>query len=228
MLGPSPLTTLLKLAGGLMASIPILMLTGADAKVIDFLPWVGSVDASTVEGRERLFAVSIQLISQYPWVGRYDFRLDPALEVLRDGAGLIDMVNTYLIIALQGGLISLGLFVGLAAFAVLGVANGLFKIADKRDERHVLGRSLLATLLCVLFVIATVSPISFIYPIYWSVVGLAVGYGQLAARGARQQGPTGTGASRQAGRSPRPRWTVATHRRGDAATAAAQDTVTRQ
>lgn len=216
-LGPAPVATLAKLAVGLLALAPILMLSGAGAKILDFLPWVGTVDASTVEGRAHLFAVSLQLIYEHPLVGRYDFRLDPELEVLRDGSGLIDMVNTYIIIALQGGLISLGLFAGFAAAAFFGVVSGLLKIADKRDERHVLGRSLLATLLCVLFVIATVSPIFFVYPIYWTVAGLAVGYGCLVVRGERQQGSKGGSAARHGGRGAGARWSGAARRRANAA-----------
>ena len=50
-------------------------------------------------------------------------------------------------------------------------------------ERHTLGRSLLATLLGVVFIIGTVSPIFFVYPLLWSLVGLCVGYMCLIERG---------------------------------------------
>lgn len=181
--GPTPFSSLLKLGGVVLAAVPILVFTGADATVIDFLPWVGTVDASTVEGRERLATVALQVVRENLLFGRFDFGTVPALEVLRDGSGIIDIVNTYLIIALKGGVVSLGLFVGLISVAIVGLIGGLIKVADRRDERHVLGRALLATLAGVLFVIATVSPIFFIYPIYWSLAGLAVGYGRLIARG---------------------------------------------
>jgi O-antigen ligase len=212
-LGPAPLTTLLKVLAGLVALVPILWLTGAGDNLVDFLPWVGSIDASTVEGREHLFSVSLQLIYEYPWFGRYDFRLDPALEVLRDGSGRIDMVNTYIIIALQGGLVSLALFAGFAVSVLVQIASGLRRAASRVDERHVLGRALLATLLGILFMIATVSPISFIYPILWSVAGLAVGYGRLLARGEGMREQVGAPMQQGARQNSRARWAGATRSR---------------
>ena len=77
-------------------------------------------------------------------------------------------------IGLKGGLVSLALFIALIVVAMLGIMSSLLKL-DKNDERHVLGRALLATILGVLFIIGTVSPIFFVYPIYWCLAGMAVG-----------------------------------------------------
>jgi hypothetical protein len=148
------------------------------------------------------------VVQQNLFFGRYDFGQVPALEVLRDGSGIIDIVNTYLIIALKGGIVSLGLFVGLIAAAILGLVAGLLKIKDRRDERHALGRALLATMLGVLFIIATVSPIFFVYPIYWSLAGLLVGYGRLMARGEAPIASMATPAKRGQ-RTAAPRWKTA-------------------
>ena len=52
-------------------------------------------------------------------------------------------------------------------------------IADRGSEEYLLGRVLLATLLAILFMIFTVSSISIIPIIYWSVAGLAVAYAQM-------------------------------------------------
>ena len=182
-LGPTPIASLAKLAVAGLLALPIVLMTGAGATIADFLPWIGSVDAHNVEGRELLATVALQIIGEYPFFGRFDFALDPNLEQLRGGDGRIDLVNTYILIALKGGYVSLALFVGIAAVAILGIVAGLFKIGDRRDERHALGRSLFATLFGVLFMIGTVSPIAFVYPLYWSLAGLAVGYGRLIARG---------------------------------------------
>lgn len=213
LLGPSAVKNFFKLAGVVLATVIVLVLTGAEDTVIDFLPWVGTVDSSTVEGRERLATVALQVVRDNLLFGRYDFGVLPALEVLRDGSGIIDIVNTYLIIALKGGITSLGLFVGFIVVALVGVVGGLLKISDRRDERHILGRALLATLLGVLFVIATVSPIFLIYPIYWSLAGLAVGYGRLIAKGERPLGSE-TPPARHGQRMPGARWATATRRNG--------------
>lgn len=193
--GPSPAMSLLKVLGALLACLPVAVFSGFGATIIDFLPWVGTVDASTVEGRERLTTVAMKVIAQNFWFGNYDYATLPALEVLRDGSGIIDLVNTYIIIALKGGVVSLGLFVACALAAVLGVINALWRIRDRRDERHGLGRALLATLSGVLFVIATVSPIFFVYPIYWSLVGLSVGFRRMVLQGEVRAAPAAGAAA---------------------------------
>ena len=210
-LGPTPIATIAKLGMAFLAALPILLLTGASTSIISFLPWVGSVDASTVEGREVLTTVALQIIAEYPFFGRFDFGLDPNLEQLRDGSGIIDLVNTYIIIALKGGGVSFGLFIGLPLVAIIGILTALRQVGDKRDERHVLGRSLLATLIGVLFIIATVSPIFFVYPIYWCVAGLAVGYGRLIVRGGFRQG-SDAAESKLGNHAPDARWTGAAQR----------------
>ncbi len=183
LLGPSPVAGIGKLALALLAMSPLLVGTDPGRVILDHLPWIGSVDARNVDGREHLMAVAIKVIFQNPWFGRFDFYVTPAIQDLRGGDGIIDLVNTYVIIALQGGLVSVALFAGTVVVAMLGVGASLFKISDKTDERHVLGRALLATLFAVLFIIATVSPIFFVYPLLWSLTGMAVGYTRLIASG---------------------------------------------
>jgi hypothetical protein len=205
-LGPSPMSNLLKMGGVFVGAAILLVLTGADDRVIDFLPWVGTVDANTVEGRERLATVALQVIRENLLFGRYDYGTLPALEVLRDGSGIIDIVNTYIIIALRGGITSLGLFIAFIAAALFALAAALHGLPDRRDERHAMGRAVLATLLGVLFIIATVSPIFNVYPLYYTLAGLAVGFGRLVARGERPVAGAAAGPARPASRGPAPRW----------------------
>jgi O-antigen ligase len=182
LLGPSPVASLGKIAGAILLSLPVLLSTDAGMAIIDHLPWIGTVDSRNVDFRENLADVAIKVILQYPFFGNYDFATIPEIEALRGNDGIIDVVNTYIMIALKGGLVSLALFVGLILAAMGGVVASLMKL-DKNDERHVLGRALLATIIGVLVTIATVSPIFFVYPIYWCLAGLMVGFTQLVARG---------------------------------------------
>lgn len=207
-LGPTPVASLGKIALAGMLALPMLLMTESGEKVIDFLPWVGSVDAGSVDGRNVLATVVLQIINDYPVFGRFDFRSDPALEQLRGGDGLIDLVNTYLIIALGGGYVSLGLFVGIAAVAIVGILVSLHKVRVKGDERHVLGRSLLGTLLAIMFMIGATSPILSVYTLYWCIIGLAVGYSRLVARGEYPQ-ETAVAEARRVVRAPMGRWAAA-------------------
>lgn len=182
LLGPGALVNLLKLAVVLIVGVSMLVFTGLAPTIVDFLPWVGTVDSASVAGREHLAEVALRVIAQNPWTGYYEFGELPALEVLRDGSGMIDLVNTYIIVALKGGVFAFLFFVTIPTIVMLGILAQLWGMKDWNDERHSLGRALFATLAGVLFIIATVSPIFFIYPIYWALVGLSVGYVQMMAR----------------------------------------------
>ncbi|WOB07300.1 hypothetical protein [Piscinibacter gummiphilus] len=192
LLGPSPFGSIGKLAGAILLSLPVLLTTDAGLAMIDHLPWIGTVDARNVDFRENLFDVAIRVILQYPFFGNYDFATIPEIESLRGSDGIIDVVNTYIMIALRGGIVSLTVFVLLVAAAMWGVFMSLLKL-DKHDERHVLGRALLATMVGVLVTIATVSPIFLVYPLYWCLTGLMVGFTQLVARGEPVRKQVGAG-----------------------------------
>lgn len=182
LLGPGAVSNLSKLVLALLLSLPVLLSTQAGSVIIDHLPWIGTVDSRNVDGREHLAEVAFKVILQNPVFGNFDFATTPAIEDLRGSDGIIDLVNTYVMIALKGGFVSLGLFFSIILVAMAGVFGTLLKL-DKRDERHTLGRALLATLVGVLFIMGTVSPIFFVYPLYWCLAGLAVGYMRLVERG---------------------------------------------
>jgi hypothetical protein len=189
LLGPSPVGSVGKLLGAIVLAMPILMTTSAGAVIIDHLPWVGTVDSRNVDGREHLAQVAFKVIMQNPFFGNFDFVTTPAIEDLRGSDGIIDLVNTYVMIALKGGIVSLGFFCALIFVAILGIVGSLFKL-HKLDERYTLGRALLATVLGSLFIMGTVSPIFFVFPIYWCLAGLSVGYMRLIERGEPVTEPT--------------------------------------
>jgi hypothetical protein len=180
-LGPAAMSKLSKFLLVVVLSLPVLLSTQYGAVVIDHLPWVGTVDSGNVDFRENLAQVAFKVILQNPIFGNFDFATTPEIESLRGSDGIIDLVNTYVMIALKGGFVSLAFFLSIVVAALAGVFASLFKL-DKADERHALGRALFATLVGALFIMATVSPIFFVFPIYWCLVGLSVGYIGLISR----------------------------------------------
>jgi O-antigen ligase len=203
LLGPAPVANLGKLLGVLLLALPVLLSTQSGAVIIDHLPWVGTVDSRNVDGREHLAEVAIKVVMQNPFFGNFDFAASPSIEDLRGSDGIVDLVNTYVMIALKGGLVSLALFFALILVAMLGIVGSLLKL-DKRDERHVLGRSLFATIAGVLFIIGTVSPIFFVYPLYWCLAGMAVGYMRLVERGEPVTRASAVSSSAMQPRTPSP------------------------
>lgn len=174
--GPQVFSRLSLLGLGGMLALPILLATPIGKKIIDYLPFVGTVDEGTVTYRQLLIEVSMDIIKDNPFFGSYDFLL--YLEELRQGQGIIDLVNSYLNIALASGLVGLSLFASFFAVILVNIHKGMQGL-DKNDERHLLGRVLMATLIGILVIIFTVSSIIAIPVIYWAVAGLGLAYVRL-------------------------------------------------
>lgn len=153
----------------------IVILPGSE-KILNLLPFVGTIASETVEYRSQLIEVAITLIERYPWFGSVDYLSSPEMEDMRSGRGIIDIVNSYLQIVLEYGLIGLGIFVGFFATVVIRVAKARQQALLIDKEHTVLGAVLLSMLITILVVIYTVSSILIIPTIYWSVAGLGVAY----------------------------------------------------
>ena len=179
---PHALMNLARLA--VLAAIALMALAATPAweKIIDYLPFVGSVDAENVTYREFLLYAIINIILDNPLFGSYEAML--YLQEFRTGEGIVDIVNTYLGIGLESGLTGLSLFVGFFFISGYGVYRAMRRHPLDSEMRY-LGRALLAALVGVLFIIFTVSSITVIPYIYWSLAGMAVAYIRLATGAAR-------------------------------------------
>ena len=94
------------------AGLALFLLTPWADSVIAYLPFVGTVETGNIDYRNRLIDVSLELLGRNPLFGDFYFMNDPLLEQMRQGEGIIDMVNTYLQIVLPYGCIGLALFLG--------------------------------------------------------------------------------------------------------------------
>jgi O-antigen ligase len=170
---------LLGLAGVL--SIPLLSIIPGGNKLIDLLPYIGTTETGNITYREELFAKAMIVIQRNPLFGSVDYLNTAEMQSMMQGEGIIDIVNSYLAVALESGLIGLLLFASFFTTIVLGIRNALRTFQDKDAEALRLGRALLATLLGVLVTIATVSSISVIPVVYWSLAGIGVAYIQMVS-----------------------------------------------
>jgi O-antigen ligase len=179
--GPSAALRLAKV--GLLGVIvlPALLASPAGETIIDHLPFVGTVESFNVDYRQRLLEVSIQVIMQNPFFGSGDIMRYPEMAELREGLGIIDIVNTYLGVALSTGLVGLSLFLGFFISVAVSIFKGMINVADKNDELHLLGRVLFSTLVGILVIIFTVSSVTVIPVIYWAVAGVGVAYARMLA-----------------------------------------------
>lgn len=174
-LGPGLGKRLAWLVFGGGTTIILLLISPLGDKVIEYLPFVGTVEASNVEYRSRLIDVSLIVFMQNPIVGDFYFFKNPIMEQMRQGAGIIDVVNNYLQIALPYGAIGLSLFVGIFLSALQGTQRTR-RLSLQEPEIERLGRCLIGALVGMLVTIGTVSSIGAISLVYSLFLGICVSY----------------------------------------------------
>ena len=90
------------------------------------------------------------------------------------------MVNTYLGVALEFGVVGLTLFIGLFISALVGLRRALRATLSSDTELRTIISALIATIVGVVITIGTVSSISYLPQVYWSLVGLCVAVTRIA------------------------------------------------
>jgi hypothetical protein len=180
-MGRAPLRHMTGLAALAGAVLGILLATPLAGTVIDHLPFFGSVEMENITYRQRLLDVSMELIMQNPLLGSYDYIESAAMQELRQGQGIIDIVNSYVAIALWSGLVGLSLFVSVFLCVAAQIHGAMRALPDRSTEQYRLGQTLLAVLVAILLIIFTVSSITVIPVVYWAVAGLGASYARMMA-----------------------------------------------
>lgn len=179
--GKSPVRRLVQVAAFLSLGFIALLATPFSDKIIDLLPFAGNVEEENVTYRQQLLNIGIQVLLQNPFFGAYNFFLSEEAQALKQGNGMIDLVNTYLAVGLSNGLVGLSLYAGFFISIVASIFRAMRTLPDKDSEIHILGQTLLSTLLGILVIIFTVSSILAIPVITWSVAGLGAAYAHMLA-----------------------------------------------
>ena len=123
----------------------------------------------TIEYRRLLAEVSWTLIQQHPFFG--DPFVASRMESLRQGQGIIDIVNGYIYTALFNGLVGLALLLG---FSLLALFRGFAAFGQCKDDRDAatLGAALIACMVAALVYVATAGYNETLYVLF----GLSVSY----------------------------------------------------
>jgi hypothetical protein len=176
-LGPDGRTRFLKYA--LLATVlaVAVLVSPLGDRVIDNLPFVGTIDAQNVTYRQRLAQVSWQLIQQNPLLGN-PFVLK-YMEDLRQGQGIIDLVNTYASIALLYGLVGLSLFLGVFVVAIGAIHASLRTWRDIEPDTAMLGAVLVAAIVATLSMMAVGSFGTILAQMAWALAGLSAAFASL-------------------------------------------------
>jgi hypothetical protein len=152
----------------------IVIATPFGDRIIDNLPFVGKVGAENVDYRQNLATASWERIQEYPFFGDPFFMSH--LEHLRQGQGIIDLVNVYLTIAMQYGVVGLLLFLLPFLMALTKTWYRSRNLRIVNPQLSGLGAALAACFMGTLFFIATCSFVDGIAKFYYILMGLAVGY----------------------------------------------------
>jgi hypothetical protein len=165
---------------------------------------LAQVDQSTVDYRAELFSKSLEVFNEHPWLGSAQYVQRLAEKGLVQGQGIVDVVNTYVGIALSSGVLGLTFFLCLFTTLLLSVWKSRRKYApsemqgltndalparpgdatkssrDSSFSPFLTARMLIATLLGTLVTIATASSVWLIPWVYWAWIGMAVAYTRMA------------------------------------------------
>jgi hypothetical protein len=179
LIGPDALKGAFKLMAGLVIFFGGLLISPFGPQLLEYVPFIGSIDEHNVLYRQRLFETSIDLIRGSPWTGVYNFYGQLVDLGMKQGQGIVDLVNTYLTIALAYGVVALILFVGVFVSVLLPLGRVLIVRNVLPRDIHQHGAVIFGALIAALLIIATASSVLIVPYLYWILAGLGVGYLQL-------------------------------------------------
>jgi O-antigen ligase len=160
----NPAGNLVKLStAGLCAAVVLMMLPGGE-KIVDYLPWVGTVDAVNITFREILWEQTLLVIEKHFWIGSIGYQDSPEFDLVRSGNGFVDIVNSYLGIVLAHGVVGLALYACYLFLVLFRCMAVTIKIKTEFSERQAYSLALLSTLIAMVITTATVSSIGQIAP----------------------------------------------------------------
>ncbi len=190
---PQSMKTLAMVSAGLVFGFLLLLVVSGGDSFLALLPFIGTGEGTeTIAYREALIYNSIEVISRNWLFGLPDFKLTAEMEEMRQGQGIIDVVNSYIKIGMSHGLLGLSLFVGVFLSLLFNIRKAMRFARPLGDDYVRLGQSLLAILSAILVILGTTSPIDYIPIYYWALAGISAGYINMISRARKtpQTAPT--------------------------------------
>jgi O-Antigen ligase len=178
--GPGARQRLLWMLAALPVVIAALLILPQGQKFIDLLPFIGTVDPGSVSYRTQLLDRAMIVFWQNPIFGSMHYLTNPALEEMRQGQGIIDIVNAYVGVALAYGSIGLLLFIAPSAYALWASWTTSRRLAGQDPDAEAAGRALAMSMLGVLLVIGAASHYFHIPIVHWLVFSLCVAFASSA------------------------------------------------
>lgn len=163
-------TVLVFLGGVLLSFFP------AGKIILDLLPFIGETEQGSIDYRMNWFSASLPVIERGFWFGNTEALAAPELEIMRNGEGIIDLVNMFLAVLLYYGVVGLALFMGMFLGSLKAVRRSERHYRKHSPELGALGRALIAAILSFMLIISTLSAISVVPIMLWTLVGASTAY----------------------------------------------------
>ncbi|MDO8903157.1 O-antigen ligase family protein [Hydrogenophaga sp.] len=180
--GEKPVKNVLYLFMIVFVAFVILNVIPQGQVVLNMLPFIGEVDEFNVQYRVDLFSTTGDVILRNLWFGSKDYLQAPELQSMIQGEGIIDIVNSYLGVVLDAGIVGLTFFVGVFVTSAMSIRRGLRLSGADSPEMRLLGRVLMSILAAIMLIIYTASSITAIPWVYWIFAGFCAAYAACASR----------------------------------------------
>jgi O-antigen ligase len=174
-LGPRALSKTAKAIGISIVTVILIYFSPLADRIMSVLPFLGgNVDSINIVYRQRLFDRAWQIIQQSPMLGDQGALLK--MQDLRQGQGIIDLVNTYIGILLDNGFVGLTLFLLVCLIPLFKVwsATRRFKAVDQ--DRSLLGASLASTIIAMLVILESGNFLGGPQKIFYALIALGSAY----------------------------------------------------
>jgi O-antigen ligase len=172
--GPRAASRLVKAAILAVAVAGLIAVSPIGDQILQMLPVTGK----PADNYRHLLAVrGWELVLEHPFFG--DQFPWPEMEDLRQGEGIIDIVNTYLGVALNYGLIGLFLFLSFILVGMTRVYARARELSHSDPDLALFGASLIACIVGILIMIDSSSFILGCEKMFYVLAGLAAAYVRL-------------------------------------------------
>ncbi len=187
LLSPNPAKKITQLVVAITVASAVILASPYGKKVIDYLPFVGTIDVGNITYREAIIERAWLIIQLNPFLGSPYFQ--QYMEDFRTGVGVIDLLNVYLSIGMAYGLITLSVFLLFFIAPTIAALKASWTTKYIEPMYSSLGASLIASIVGIMVIIYTTSNYLSIPIVYIAVIAMMVGYRQ--SRKSRLSGQPG-------------------------------------
>lgn len=198
LMGPGFLRRLGLVGLATLGGLVVVSFTNFGKALYAYLPFVGTSESESVDYRVRLVEVSMAIFKDNPIFGSFRYIYDPRLEQMRQGQGIVDIVNSYLAVAMAYGLVGLTFFLLPFLVCIVVVARAARRVEPRHASMGITGRALVGTLVTTVLLLATTSSTHYTSIVYWSLLGMSSAYVAVAARWTESLRVSGARAGRGA------------------------------